>query len=71
MEEVEARYAEVVVNPGKLAAARALGPMERAAEAFGMNVLLFQWGGQATAWRSWARCARRGTADVFVAVIGI
>src|SRR5881409_2257454 len=40
MEEFEARYLEVVVNPDQLAAARALKPMHER-PAFGRNVLLF------------------------------
>src|SRR6266852_5992118 len=40
MEEFEARYLEVVVNPDQLAAARALKPMHER-QAFGRSILLF------------------------------
>ena len=40
MDEVEARYSEVLVNPDKLAAARALKPIQER-PAFGRSVLLF------------------------------
>src|SRR5580658_5783627 len=40
MEQFEARYAEVVVNPERLAAARALGPMSER-PGFGRSILLF------------------------------
>ncbi len=40
MEEVESRYLEVMVNPERLAAARALQPMQER-EVFGRSVLLF------------------------------
>jgi ABC-2 type transport system ATP-binding protein len=40
MEQVESRYAEVMVNPGQLAAARALKPV-REREVIGRSVLLF------------------------------
>ena len=68
MEQFEARYTEVVVNPERLAAARALGPMSER-PGFGRSVLLF--GGVDR-----QRLAELGAvrtpsiADVFVAVIG-
>jgi ABC-2 type transport system ATP-binding protein len=40
MEEVEARYREVMVNPDKLAAARALKPIQER-QGFGRSILLF------------------------------
>src|SRR5438270_1244757 len=40
MEEVESRYAEVIVNPERVAAARALKPMHER-QVFGRSVLLF------------------------------
>jgi ABC-2 type transport system ATP-binding protein len=40
MEEVESRYVEVMVNPERLAAARALKPMHER-QVFGRNILLF------------------------------
>ena len=40
MEEVEARYVEVMVHPEKLAAARALKPMQER-QGFGRSILLF------------------------------
>ena len=40
MEEVESRYAEVIVNPEKVAAARALQPMHER-QAIGRRILLF------------------------------
>src|SRR5436190_15191925 len=41
MEEVESRYLEVMVNPERVAAARALKPMHER-QVFGRNVLLFE-----------------------------
>ncbi len=40
MEDVEGRYAEVMVNPEHVAAARALGPMHER-QVFGRSILLF------------------------------
>jgi ABC-2 type transport system ATP-binding protein len=40
MEEIESRYAEVIVNPEKVAAARALQPMHER-QAIGRSILLF------------------------------
>src|SRR5690348_2586274 len=41
MEEVEARYREVMVNPDKLVAARALKPIQER-QGFGRSILLFE-----------------------------
>jgi ABC-2 type transport system ATP-binding protein len=40
VEEIESRYAEVMVRPGQLDAARALGPIDQR-DALGRNILLF------------------------------
>ena len=68
MEEVEARYIEITVNPEQVAAARALKPMyER--QGFGRNILLFDHAdrNQLTAL---GEVRTPGIADLFVAVMG-
>ena len=68
MEELEARYAEVMVRPEQLAAARALGPLQER-QVMGRSILLF-------ADRDRQRLAELGEvrtpgiADLFVAVVG-
>ena len=68
MEELEARYAEVLVRPEQLAAARALGPLQER-QVMGRTVLLF-------ADRERQRLAELGEvrtpgiADLFVAIVG-
>jgi ABC-2 type transport system ATP-binding protein len=68
MEDFESRYAEVMVRPSDLAAARALGPLHER-QLFGRSILLFDGADR-------ARLAALGDArtpsiaDVFVAVMG-
>jgi len=68
MEEFEARYLEVMVNPEHLAAARALKPMHER-PVFGRSVLLFDHvnRGQLAAL---GEVRRPSIADLFVAVMG-
>jgi ABC-2 type transport system ATP-binding protein len=68
MEEVESRYAEVMVNPEKLAAARALKPLHER-HVFGRSILLFDRadGSQLAALGD---VRTPSIADLFVAVIG-
>ena len=68
MEDLEARYQEVMVHPDHLAAARALGPIHER-QVFGRSILLFERGDR-------ERLAALGEvrtpsiADLFVAVVG-
>jgi ABC-2 type transport system ATP-binding protein len=68
MEEFESRYVEVMVNPERVAAARALGPIHERT-LFGRSVLLFDHGdrGQLAALGD---MRTPSIADLFVAVIG-
>jgi ABC-2 type transport system ATP-binding protein len=68
MDEFESRYREVTVNPERVAAARALGPMyERSS--FGRTVLLFE-GTDRDRLSALGEVRRPGIADVFLAVMG-
>ena len=67
MEEFEARYAEVMVNPAQLDAARTLGPIHER-PAFGRTVLLFD-GADPVRLEALGEVRRPGVADVFVAVM--
>src|SRR5438034_251581 len=67
MEEFEARYLEVVVNPDQLAAARALRPMHER-PAFGRSVLLFDDVDRARL-AAFGDVRRPSIADLFVAVM--
>jgi len=67
MEEFEARYLEVLVNPDQLAAARVLGPMHER-PAFGRNVLLFDSVDRAQL-EALGEVRRPSIADLFVAVM--
>ncbi|HEY2322436.1 MAG TPA: ABC transporter ATP-binding protein [Thermoanaerobaculia bacterium] len=68
MEEFEARYAEVMVNPERVAAARALRPIyERAI--FGRSIFLFD-GVDRQQLATLGEVRTPGIADLFVAVIG-
>jgi ABC-2 type transport system ATP-binding protein len=67
MEEFEARYAEVTVNPAQVGAARALGPIHER-PAFGRTVLLFD-GADPVRLEALGEVRRPGVADVFVAVM--
>jgi ABC-2 type transport system ATP-binding protein len=68
MEEFDARYLEVMVNPERLAEARALKPMHER-PVFGRSVLLFDGAdrGQLTAL---GEVRRPSIADLFVAIMG-
>jgi ABC-2 type transport system ATP-binding protein len=68
MEQFEARYAEVMVNPDQLAAAQALGPIH-ARQVFGRSILLFDNvdRGQLAALGD---VRTPSIADLFVAVMG-
>ena len=68
MEEFEARYAEVMVNPEELAAAQALGPIH-SRQLFGRSILLFDNAdrGQLAALGD---IRTPSIADLFVAVMG-
>jgi len=68
MEEVEARYVEVMVNPEKLAAARALKPMQER-QGFGRSILLFE-GVERQRLAPLGDVRTPSIADLFVAVIG-
>jgi ABC-2 type transport system ATP-binding protein len=67
MEEFEARYLEVVVNPDQLAAARALRPMHER-PAFGRSVLLFDRADRDQL-AALGDVRRPSIADLFVAVM--
>jgi len=68
MEEFEARYQEVMVHPDKLAAARALKPIQER-QLFGRTVLLFD-GADRQQLAALGEVRRPGIADLFVAVMG-
>src|SRR5947209_15717075 len=68
MEEVESRYAEVVVNPERVAAARALKPMHER-QLFGRSVLLFDAADRKQL-AALGEVRTPSVADLFVAVIG-
>ena len=73
MEEFEARYVEVMVHPGQVAAARALKPMyER--EVFGRSILLFDRGTNKNIDRqqlaALGEVSTPSIADLFIAVVG-
>jgi ABC-2 type transport system ATP-binding protein len=68
MEEVESRYLEVMVNPEKLAAARALQPMQER-QGFGRSILLFE-GVDRQRLAALGDVRTPSIADLFVAVIG-
>jgi ABC-2 type transport system ATP-binding protein len=67
MEEFESRYVEVMVNPERLAAARALNPMHERA-VFGRSVLLFD-GVHREQLAALGELRRPSIADLFVAVM--
>lgn len=67
MEEFEARFAEVVVNPAQVAAARAIGPI-RERPAFGRTALLFD-GADPIRLQALGEVRRPGVSDVFLAVM--
>ncbi len=67
MEEVEARYREVMVNPDKLAAARALKPIQER-QGFGRSILLFD-GADRAQLAALGEVRTPSIADLFVAVM--
>ena len=67
MEEFEARFAEVVVNPAQVAAARAIGPI-RERPALGRTALLFD-GADPIRLQELGEVRRPGVSDVFLAVM--
>jgi ABC-2 type transport system ATP-binding protein len=68
MEAFEARYAELAVAPGNIAAARALNPIyER--QAFGRSVLLFDNADRAQL-AALGEVRTPGIGDLFVAIVG-
>src|SRR5207248_1848109 len=68
MEEFEARYLEVMVDPEHVAAARALKPMHER-PVFGRSVMLFD-GANREQVAALGEARRPSIADVFVAVMG-
>lgn len=68
MEEVETRYAEVMVNPEHVAAARALKPI-RERELFGRTIFLFE-GVDRNELAALGDIRTPGVAEMFVAVMG-
>ena len=68
MEEVEARYREVMVNPDKLAAARALKPISER-QGFGRSILLID-GVARQQLEALGEVRTPSIADLFVAVMG-
>ncbi|HEV8118558.1 MAG TPA: ABC transporter ATP-binding protein [Thermoanaerobaculia bacterium] len=68
MEEVESRYTEVMVNPEKLAAARALKPLHER-HVFGRSILLFDRADRSQL-AALGDVRTPSIADLFVAVIG-
>jgi ABC-2 type transport system ATP-binding protein len=72
MEELESRYVELMVNPGQIAAARALKPIHER-PAIGRNILLFDLNLDSVDRQKLAALGEVHTpsiADLFVAVIG-
>jgi ABC-2 type transport system ATP-binding protein len=68
MESFEARYAEVMVNPGAAAAARALRPIHER-QVFGRSIFLYD-GADRQQLAALGDIRTPGIADLFVAVIG-
>jgi ABC-2 type transport system ATP-binding protein len=68
MEDLESRYAEVMVRPDKAAAARALGPLHER-QVFGRSIFLFE-GRDRAEMAALGEVRTPGIADLFVAVIG-
>src|SRR5579863_10513834 len=68
MEEFEARYMEVMVNPERVAAARALKPMHER-QVFGRSILLFDSADRQQL-AGLGEVRTPGIADLFVAVMG-
>lgn len=68
MEDFETRYAELTVNPDRVAAARALHPMHER-QVFGRSILLFDGVGRGQL-GALGEVRTPGIADLFVAVLG-
>jgi ABC-2 type transport system ATP-binding protein len=68
MEEIESRYIEVMVNPEKAAAARALKPIQER-EVFGRSIMLFDHVDRQQL-AALGEVRTPSIADVFVAVMG-
>jgi len=68
MEDVQARYLEVMVHPEHAPAARALGPIHER-QVFGRSILLFDHADRATL-AALGEVRTPGLADLFVAVMG-
>jgi ABC-2 type transport system ATP-binding protein len=68
MEDIESRYAEVMVNPDKAAAARALGPIHER-QLFARTIFLFD-GVEREKLAPLGEVRTPSVADLFVAVIG-
>ncbi len=68
MEEFESRYAEVLVHPDRLAAARALKPLNER-QALGRSILLFE-GADRQQLATLGEVRTPSIADLFVAIIG-
>jgi ABC-2 type transport system ATP-binding protein len=68
MEAFEARYLEVLLNPERVAAARALKPIHER-QVFGRSILLFD-GADRQQLEALGEVRTPSVADLFVAVIG-
>ncbi|HEY6138630.1 MAG TPA: ABC transporter ATP-binding protein [Thermoanaerobaculia bacterium] len=68
MEQFESRYLELLVNPDRAEAARALGPMHER-QLFGRSVFLFDGAGRQQL-AALGEVRTPGIADLFVAVVG-
>lgn len=68
MEELEGRYAEVMVRPEQIAAARAMGPLHER-QIFGRSILLFDRVDREQL-AALGEVRTPGIADLFVAVMG-
>jgi ABC-2 type transport system ATP-binding protein len=68
MEELESRYAEVLVRPEQLAAARALGPLQER-QVMGRSILLFADGDRRRL-AELGEVRTPGIADLFIAIVG-
>jgi ABC-2 type transport system ATP-binding protein len=68
LEAFEARFVEVMVQPDKLEAARALGPIHER-QVFGRSILMFDGVGRDRL-EGLGEARTAGVADVFVALLG-
>ena len=67
MDEIGERYVEVMVNPDKAAAARALGPLNER-QIFGKSIFLFD-GVERTRLKELGELHKPSVADLFVATM--